>query len=134
VKKKYISPPQNSTSPPMFARTALRTPSIAAAAALPSSRSSPMVSTRRAPSASAAAKAKAPLSTSVKKTTAKKSVAAKSSAGGDVPTSSKKGLVVGGKFPSLGKLETDEGTFVDLDVSKSRKRGATRREREIKLG
>ena len=102
----------------MFARTALRTPSVAAAA-LPSSRSSPMVSTRRAPSAAsaAAAKAKAPLSTSVKKTAAKKSsVAAKSSAGDAVSTT--KGLAVGGKFPSLGKLETDEGTFVDLDVSK----------------
>ena len=79
-----------------------------------------MVSTRRAPSA--AAKAKAPLSASVKKTAAaakKPSVAAKSSAGDAVST---KGLAVGGKFPSLGKLETDEGTFVDLDVSEFRQR------------
>lgn len=77
-----------------------------------------MVSTRRAPS-EADAKAKAPLSTSVKKTAAAKkkpsSVAARSSAGDAVSTT--KGLAVGGKFPSLGKLETDEGTFVDLDVS-----------------
>ena len=111
-------PPPRLQRSSRFARTALRTPSVAAAA-LPSSRSSPMVSTRRAPSAAsaAAAKAKAPLSTSVKKTAAKKSsVAAKSSAGDAVSTT--KGLAVGGKFPSLGKLETDEGTFVDLDVSK----------------
>lgn len=97
----------------MFARTALRTP--VAAVPLPSS---PMVSTRRAPSA-VEAKAKAPLSTSVKKTAAAKkkpsSVSARSSAGDAVSTT--KGLAVGGKFPSLGKLETDEGTFVDLDVS-----------------
>ena len=91
--------------------------------ALPA-RSIAMVSTRprraaAAASASSAAAAKTK-STSVKKATtasAKKrsSVAAKSSS--DAGVSTKKGLVVGGQFPSLGKLETDEGTFVDLDVS-----------------
>lgn len=47
-------------------------------------------------------------------------IAAKSTAS-EGSASATKGLVVGGKFPSLGKLETEkEGEFVDLDVRLSR--------------
>jgi hypothetical protein len=84
---------------PPIQMLAVRSPALSSV--LPSA----MVSTRRA--APSASKAKGPLSTSLTKKAAtaggKKSVAAR-------------GLSVGGQFPSLGKLETDEGTFVDLDV------------------
>ena len=48
--------------------------------------------------------------------------------------STKKGLSVGGKFPSLGKLETDEGTFVDLDVSELMPDGGGLWRAEIQVG
>lgn len=52
--------------------------------------------------------------TTIRRVTAKKSTAADK----ESSAATAKGLVVGGKFPSLGKLETEqEGEFVDLDVS-----------------